>query len=303
MYNIWSFLFSNFNFDDAKDSKGIWIWELVHFPLHFAILLLISGLIVSAHQLCSLQNAIVLNSFIFGIITSSSRIIRVFQAIVSGQHVPISVIQEIGYTLNKLNLEHNFQETYTNLIVSNTTSTNATVVLSYQYYARVLRSACIQAKMEFPEPARNILNDILQLNATASDVTTELVKAKAVQSLEVILTNQLSGVLWLYPAAGFVLILCACRSMLRYHFAGVSNYVVHGTLVVAGVGLALLGLLDVGSKQVRLFEVGDYYLQDMRASYGNPMYRLVGARMAIAVVFIVYTVVTVLTTVSTRWAY
>lgn len=50
MYNIWGFLFSNFSLADAKDSSGIWGWELIHFPLHFAILLLISGLIVSSES-------------------------------------------------------------------------------------------------------------------------------------------------------------------------------------------------------------------------------------------------------------
>lgn len=241
-----------------------------------------------------------MNSFIFGIISSSSGIIRVFHAIIAGQDVPQSTIRSIGHTLNRLNLEHNFQETYTEIVASNSTSPGTTAVMAYQYYARVLRGACQQANMKFPEPARDILENILAYNATRTNVTTELVKGQAIESLEIILTSQLTGVLWLFPAAGFVLILCALRSMLRYHFAGVSNKIVHGTMMGAGICLALLGLLDIGSKEVKLEELGDAYLAELKTKYGNPMYKLVGARMSIAIVFIVYTVVTIAITVSGR---
>jgi hypothetical protein len=133
------------------------------------------------------------------------------------------------------------EDTYTSLIESNATSPGTTAVMSYQYYARVLRGACQEANMKFPEAARDILEDISAYNASKTNITTELVKSQAVESLEIILTSQLSGVVWLYPAAGFVLILCACRSMLRYHFACISNYIVHVTMVAPGVILAVLG--------------------------------------------------------------
>lgn len=99
--------------------------------------------------------------------------------------------------------------------------------------------------------------------------------------------------LWIFPAAGAVLVLCALRSWLRYHFQGPSHYVVHGIQLVFGLALALLGLLCIGNK-------------DMYALYGdgksvesvNPLYRLVWKNWAVAVVAIVYMSVLLGTKVS-----
>lgn len=47
MYNIWSFLFAHFRKSDTVGPFKSALWEAVHFPLHFGILLVLAALIVS----------------------------------------------------------------------------------------------------------------------------------------------------------------------------------------------------------------------------------------------------------------
>lgn len=88
-----------------------------------------------------------------------------------------------------------------------------------------------------------------------------------------------------------MLILCALRSLTRYHLQGVSHRIVHWSQLITGVVLALLGLLDLGG--------GSYVDKDgKRSDKINAMYRLVDSDGAIAVVACVYTAVNIGTIVS-----
>lgn len=46
MLNLWGFLFSNFHHKDHIGANRTTFWELVHFPLHFGMLLLLASLVV-----------------------------------------------------------------------------------------------------------------------------------------------------------------------------------------------------------------------------------------------------------------
>lgn len=50
MYDLWSLLFSNFRQNVPIDSGRTWLYEAIHFPLHFCMLLLLLAMVVSAHQ-------------------------------------------------------------------------------------------------------------------------------------------------------------------------------------------------------------------------------------------------------------
>lgn len=47
MFFIWWLMFANYDNEDEVDQGRILLWEVLHFPLLFCLLLMISGLVVS----------------------------------------------------------------------------------------------------------------------------------------------------------------------------------------------------------------------------------------------------------------
>ncbi|WOO80216.1 uncharacterized protein LOC62_03G003729 [Vanrija pseudolonga] len=283
MYNIWVFLFAHFAIDDAVDSKAIWAWEVVHIPLHFVMLLL----------LFALANVVVTNSFIHGLKETAITLLSVFHRIFQETPVPPEVQRQLTYSLTKLDLQDEFEVQYQMLAAANVTDVGRATVLTYQYFARVLREASLSSDVSLSSATNGHLDAILDLNpinATASDDT---VRAMAQDALEGVFSDALRSVLWLFPAAGLVLIFCAIRSMLRYRFAGIAEVLLHWALFVVGIAVALLGLLDLGSKSVTLLADGD----TLKPVYHNALYRLVDVHCALVVIFVVYSILTLMTPV------
>ncbi|KAL1412100.1 hypothetical protein Q8F55_003099 [Vanrija albida] len=283
MYTIWVFLFAHFAVDDAVDSKGIWAWEVIHIPLHFVMLLL----------LFCLANVVVTNSFIHGLRETALSLLGVFDKMFQEMPVPPDVRRALTYSLTKLDLQDEFEVQYQMLAAANVTDVGRSTVLTYQYFARVLREASLSSDVALSSATNGHLDDILELNpinATASD---DAVRKMAESALEGVFSDALASTLWLFPAAGLVLIFCAFRSMLRYQFAGLAEVLLHYVLVVVGIGLALLGLLDRGSKTVTLNV--DVDGDSLEPVYHNALYRLVDSRLALVVIFVVYTILTLKT--------
>lgn len=107
-----------------------------------------------------------------------------------------------------------------------------------------------------------------------------------------------AGTLWLYPVAGSVLVLCALRSLVRYHFEGRAQWYIHGTQIVVGIALCLVGLLakddHLSSEEQRL------------AAAKSPVvtlyYPFTVRGYSVLVVFCVYLLVTLFTCVSASGA-
>lgn len=125
-----------------------------------------------------------------------------------------------------------------------------------------------------------------------------------------ILTDTYKGSLWLFPVAGVTLILCAVRSMIRYHFNGRAHWIIHGISLGMGMALALLGLLDIGPSGMPTDDqiwhaimlgahmdmgVGREHLE---SGQRKPIYTLVKANWAVSLVFLAYLLTTLLTSVS-----
>jgi uncharacterized membrane protein YgcG len=146
--------------------------------------------------------------------------------------------------------------------------------------------------------ADDLLTQLYQIdqNATAPgfDVERQIDNAGdlAAQAITSILRTALTGTLWLYPAAGITLILCALRSMTRYHFKGATHWVVHGLQLGFGAALALLGMLAIGSS------AADVDPETYEIDVHRPMYDVVLAKMGLAIVFIAYTCVVLGSSVS-----
>ncbi|CAK9781577.1 unnamed protein product [Cutaneotrichosporon oleaginosum] len=125
-----------------------------------------------------------------------------------------------------------------------------------------------------------------------------------------LLSEAYRGSLWLYPVAGSILILCACQSLIRYHFVGPMHWINHGITLGMGSGLGLLGFLNIGSSTLPTdYEIwktaffamalDDLELDNlMEPDDLKPVYNLVSVDWAVAIVFLAYLLTTLLTSVS-----
>jgi hypothetical protein len=99
---------------------------------------------------------------------------------------------------------------------------------------------------------------ILQVNTTyiANDTARDEVRRELFQAqldfVGNILTTAYSGILWLFPTAGLVLILSSLLFMVRHDHRGNKFRHLEFLHMVAGLALCLLGLLAVGNKRVQL---------------------------------------------------
>jgi hypothetical protein len=113
--------------------------------------------------------------------------------------------------------------------------------------------------------------------------------------VEIPVDESMSGTLWLFPCAvcpphlawitaddqGGVLILIGLRQ-LAWDDNHRTNHAVHALQIISGLGLGLLGFLDIGSKRVTLDG------SDGLNHHLNPLYVLLQARMPLVMVLLVY---------------
>jgi hypothetical protein len=85
---------------------------------------------------------------------------------------------------------------------------------------------------------------------------------------------------------GGVLILIGLRQ-LAWNNTSRSSYAVHALQIISGLGLGLLGFLDIGSKRVTLDG------SDGLNHHLNPLYVLLQARMPLVMVLLVYGLVVI----------
>lgn len=87
----------------------------------------------------------------------------------------------------------------------------------------------------------------------------------------------------LIPPKGCVLILSACRSMLWYRFIGPAHWVYHGSQIIAGICLGLLGLLDIGNKHLDITTIAEQ--GDQRVA---PLYEVIFHEIPLVIIAMVY---------------
>ncbi len=282
MYDLWSLLFANFRQDVPVDAGRTWLYEIIHFPLHFSMLLLLLAMV----------NPISINSFAFGIVDLLNKFELTLNYVLDGVPIESHAVQRLAVEMNRLDTTPDFEAEYALMqgMVNGTITSNAALE-AYTYFAQLLYAACQKSSVVVGGEADDLLTQLYQIdqNATAPgfDIERQIDNAEtlATQAITSILRTALTGTLWLYPAAGITLILCALRSMTRYHFKGATHWVVHGLQLGFGTALALLGMLAIGSSAADVDQ--DTYDIDVH----RPMYEVVLAKMGLAIVFIAYTCV------------
>ncbi|KAL1409325.1 hypothetical protein Q8F55_003307 [Vanrija albida] len=277
IFCIWTFLFFNFRKTDTVSSRRSAVWEMVHFPLHFVILLLLASMI----------NFVTIHSFSVAIQRTVEYFDTATAALQNGTELAGAVFDDISLHLDSLDLMPNFETRYEELaeIARKEHPEQDAYVLAAQYFGQIILGVCKSTGVEVSGPPLAKLESLVGLNYTSphnetiQEHATELLR----EVVEEITNEAATGMLWIYPAAGVVLVLCALRSWLRYHFQGPSHYVVHGIQFVAGIALALLGLLCIGNKDMYSLSGEEGSLRDV-----NPLYRLVWKNWVVAIVALVY---------------
>ncbi|BEI89868.1 uncharacterized protein CcaverHIS019_0212300 [Cutaneotrichosporon cavernicola] len=280
MYDLWSFLFAHFRQEVPVDAGRTWLYEIIHFPLHFSMLLLLFGMV----------NTVSINSFAFGIVDAGNMFFTAVSYAQNNQPLASPAIRRIAINLNRLNTNPDFEAQYTILQgMANGTIAGDVELEAYTYLAQLLYAACQSSSIVVDSEADALLGQLYQVdqNATAAGFDIEEMRVYAaflgIEALTSIVRSALKRTLWLYPAAGITLILCAMRSMTRYHFKGATHWVVHGLQLSVGTCVALLGLLGLGSGDVKV----NWYKDELQVY--RPLYSVVFQNMALAIVFIAYT--------------
>ncbi|KLT41477.1 hypothetical protein CC85DRAFT_286387, partial [Cutaneotrichosporon oleaginosum] len=281
MYNLWSLLFANFRQEVPVDAGRTWLYEIIHFPLHFCMLLLLLGMV----------NAVTLNSFAFGIVDVTNKYLTAYAYAANGVPLTAAPVRRLAVEMNRLDTTPDFEAEYALIQgMANGTIASDPLLESWTYVAQLIYAACEKSSVVVNGEADDLLTQLYSIDQNATspgfDVAASRAQAEnlAFRALNSIVRTALTGTLWLFPAAGATLVLCALRSMTRYHFKGATHWVVHGLQLGFGVALGLLGLLNIGSG-----EVGVEWTEEMDVH--RPIYEVVLANMGLAVVFLSYTAV------------
>lgn len=102
IYNIWNFMFSHFSKHDTVNPMRSFFWEVVHYPLHFGILLLLSAM----------TNSIIGNSFNDSLSTTMDYYYNVANATLNGTAIAPNVMRSAQHHLNRLNILPSFATEY-----------------------------------------------------------------------------------------------------------------------------------------------------------------------------------------------
>ncbi|KAL1410489.1 hypothetical protein Q8F55_004502 [Vanrija albida] len=318
--NLWSFLFSNFNAGDRINRNRTLAWELVHFPLHLSMMLLLAAMV----------NAVAVDSVHSGITQVLDYVEPLQKWFLLNEHVPEDTIRKMTLFFNRLNPSFlTFKE-----VMQDARNTKPPTLFAptmfFQLIGDFLQAVSVKGGVDLSDSATKIFETLNTLPIAYNDTVVELGatvgghnisisdailgnltagnqtfgespsftanEATFVQAFVLMIalaiqisTDVFSGILWLYPVAGSTLILCALRSLMRYHFRGQAHYVIHGVQIAVGVALGLLGLLNIGSSNFFVESRTELIAVNPKA---KPVFKVVMSGWAIAIIAIAYTGVT-----------
>ncbi|WRT63428.1 uncharacterized protein IL334_000333 [Kwoniella shivajii] len=269
MYLLFTFLFTHFDPKIKIGTRCALVWEAIHFPMHFNLLLLLAALVVSM-----------------------SSYIRTIEAITNGTDITLLEQHNVARYFDQLYLEPDYNTEMS--LLRNLSTVDIPVedptILAYQYLGQIMFQVTNNYGIELEDSMVRNLENLYALNTTWStdESARTTMQSEAYLLLRDIIqepaTSSLSGILWLFPTAGIALIFCAIRSMLWHRYKGICHSIIHGIWVLLGLVLCSLGLLDIGKKDFDIFASS----VEAELSGINPMYWLIHTRTPLLIVVAVY---------------
>ncbi|WWD22293.1 hypothetical protein CI109_106784 [Kwoniella shandongensis] len=276
MYLLFCFLLSRFRPEDDVHHRRLFFWEAIHFPMHFNLLLLIAAMV----------NTTVMLSYAHGSRLVANHYIDAINGLRNGTGISQADQDYLDHNLGR------FQDEISELssLAKEQDPTRDLTILAYQYFGQIMTRVTSSYGIELEYEQLEELAELYSINSTMSgDATLQQSRHEEVSTLihsiiEEPALRTLSGILWLFPTAGGALILASIRSMIWYRYHGPAHWIVHGFQLSLGLILALLGLLDIGGRDVKIFaDDREGELENV-----NPMYWLVQTKTPLLIVACVY---------------
>lgn len=131
-------MFANFHKKVEADPARTWIWEALHYPLHFCVLALIGAM----------TNCIIVNVWSRGLLFSYRLFGRALTDIRAGQ-LSAERVRSLALTFDRLKLNPDFETEYERLVQPGQTSA-AVTVKAYQYFAQIIHGTCSVSRCVYP---------------------------------------------------------------------------------------------------------------------------------------------------------
>ncbi|KZT53869.1 hypothetical protein CALCODRAFT_35651 [Calocera cornea HHB12733] len=276
--SLWQFLFHGFNAEIKMGRKRGLLWLILHFPLHFSILLLLTGM----------RNASTFGNIIHALDVVTDNMQTLFDDIDANNFSNTTASMEyLTVQFAKLSITPSWPDEIQGIMneYSNPNNTIDPVVDIIQYQVQIYLAIATYYSVELSDEVHESAAHINALNTTRNpDSTTWNASYDADLALaddfdEAYQTDLGHGVLFFLPSSGGFLFVLSILHLLRAVPIGVHMWVAWGAQFAGGVGLGLLGLLDLGNKALS---------EDMTSPI--PVYRLQQANWMLPVVAITFAI-------------
>ncbi|EJT97450.1 hypothetical protein DACRYDRAFT_97231 [Dacryopinax primogenitus] len=279
LFASWHFLFHGFPAERPLKRKSGALWLILHLPLHFVMLLLLSGM---------------RNATIYGNIGDSfANVVGNLQTVVSAlattgslDSVP-DANQYLAINLGKINVATPYaaEITLLNSSINDPTTFGDPQLETVVYFAQIMVAITDSFQIELSDEVKSLAVQVLNFNTTFDpndEQRNETLAEYQEQFFDfgsAYVTDLAQGTLFFVPCAGGLVILASLLVLLRAAPLGKWMWIGWGIQVTFATALCFLGFLDVGNQDI-----------DVNSDYELAAYQLLDASWMLPVVAIVFAI-------------
>jgi hypothetical protein len=224
---MWSFYYDALSEEPKKGRKRTVAWILLHFPLHFVLLLLIAAVVNDIRYVVidvmplSDSTARIL-AYFNGLTSALGKVSDTFDAVANNTTPP--GLQAFALEMNRLDLYPSFVDKVEewraglgNITDPQSPAAQALNSNILQYFGSVIFASATLYGVQLDKSASSGWYEFVAAhpNATLSDSLSHIVHV-----LEEVFAETLSGALWAFPSAGGSLLLSLAANFVRSGFTG-----------------------------------------------------------------------------------
>lgn len=136
VYFIWAHMFANFQKLLEVDAARTWLWEVLHFPLHFCVLAFIAGM----------TNCLAVTIWSAALLHAFSLFRTAVADVLDGGGLDSGRVSALALVLDRLDLNPDFATQYARLAAlagdGSAAAGDDITVRAYQYFAQIIRATC-----------------------------------------------------------------------------------------------------------------------------------------------------------------
>jgi uncharacterized membrane protein len=135
-YFIWAHMFANFHKTLEVDAGRTWLWEVLHFPLHFCLLAYIAAM----------TNCVAVNVWSAALLRAFGLFRSAVADVLDGGGLDETRVRDLALVLDRLDLNPDFTTQYARLAKlagdGSAAAAETITVRAYQYFAQIIRATC-----------------------------------------------------------------------------------------------------------------------------------------------------------------